>query len=345
MFVIAAVQLDAPVEAMVLRDKHVVAGDKSISIAEVARISRLSGGGLIAHGTAISPSPAYDPGRLENHPLPAWNTPSFHAHAVDLSVDPDTGTVDIHRYVVAQDVGFAINPTYIEGQIEGGVAQGIGQALTEEIVYREGRVLNPNLTDYKMPTALTPEIESILVECASVAGPWSHGRRRTALYRAAGGIANAIAAATGFLAGIVADDRREDRPRNCGPAGSDPRRSHDARQPAALPARGYGLRAARVAGGHDGGGRDRAAERAARHLGRLDRRRRGAAVDAAARRGCDRLLSASRGGLGAGPAQEAGRDSRGHTSRGGCATPVTLPQAPQDEAYDPGRGGGHDDPP
>ncbi|MBK8740607.1 MAG: xanthine dehydrogenase family protein molybdopterin-binding subunit [Betaproteobacteria bacterium] len=200
MFAIAAAQLDAPVEGMVLRDKHVVAGDKSISIAEVARISRLSGGGLIAHGTAISPSPAYDPGRLENHPLPAWNTPSFHAHAVDLSVDPDTGTVDIHRYVVAQDVGFAINPTYIEGQIEGGVAQGIGQALSEEIVYQDGKVMNANLTDYKMPTALdVPDIESILVECASVAGPYgAKGVGEPPCIEPPAAIANAIAAATGF---------------------------------------------------------------------------------------------------------------------------------------------------
>ena len=200
MFAIAAAQLDVPVDAMVLRDKHVVAGDKSISIAEVARISRLSGGGLIAHGTAISPSPAYDPARVENHPLPAWNTPSFHAHAVDLSVDPETGAVDIHRYVVAQDVGFAINPTYIEGQIEGGVAQGIGQALSEEIVYQDGKVMNANLTDYKMPTALdVPDIESILVECASAAGPYgAKGVGEPPCIEPPAAIANAIAAATGF---------------------------------------------------------------------------------------------------------------------------------------------------
>ena len=200
MFAIAAAQLDVPVDAMVLRNKHVVAGDKSISIAEVARISRLSGGGLIAHGTAISPSPAYDPARVENHPLPAWNTPSFHAHAVDLSVDPETGAVDIHRYVVAQDVGFAINPTYIEGQIEGGVAQGIGQALSEEIVYQDGKVMNANLTDYKMPTALdVPDIESILVECASAAGPYgAKGVGEPPCIEPPAAIANAIAAATGF---------------------------------------------------------------------------------------------------------------------------------------------------
>jgi CO/xanthine dehydrogenase Mo-binding subunit len=200
MFDLAAGQLGAEVDAMALRDKHVVAGEKSISISELARISRLTGGGLIAHGTAISPSPAYDPTRLQNHPLPAWNTPSYHAHAVDLSVDPETGSVSINRYVVAQDVGFAINPTYIEGQIEGGVAQGIGQALSEEIVYGEGRVMNANLTDYKMPTAQDmPDVECILVECASAAGPYgAKGVGEPPCIQPPAAINNAIAAATGF---------------------------------------------------------------------------------------------------------------------------------------------------
>jgi CO/xanthine dehydrogenase Mo-binding subunit len=200
LFDLAAKQLETEVDAMVLRDKHVVAGAKSISIAELARISRLTGGGLIAHGTAISPSPAYDPSRLQNHPLPAWNSPSYHAHAVDLSVDPDTGNVSINRYVVAQDVGFAINPTYIEGQIEGGVAQGIGQALSEEIVYVEGTVMNANLTDYKMPTSQDmPDVECILVECASAAGPYGvKGVGEPPCIQPPAAINNAIAAATGF---------------------------------------------------------------------------------------------------------------------------------------------------
>ena len=199
LFDLAAKQLGAPVASMVLRDKQVIAGDKSITIAELARLSRLSGGGLIAHGTAISPAPAYDPTRLKNHPLPAWNSPSYHAHAVDLSVDAQTGAVSINRYVVVQDVGFAINPTYIEGQIEGGVAQGIGQALSEEIVYQDGRVMNANLTDYKMPTAMdVPEIETILVECASAAGPYgAKGVGEPPCIQPPAAIGNAIAAATG----------------------------------------------------------------------------------------------------------------------------------------------------
>lgn len=199
MFALAAKQLDVQVDDMVLRDKHVIAGSRSISIAELARISRLAGGGLIAHGTSISPAPPYDPTRVENHPLPAWNSPSYHAHAVDLSVDQATGKVTINRYVVAQDVGFAINPTYIEGQIEGGVAQGIGQALSEEIAYQDGRVMNANLTDYKMPTAMdVPDIESIIVECRSAAGPYgAKGVGEPPCIQPPAAIGNAIAAATG----------------------------------------------------------------------------------------------------------------------------------------------------
>ena len=198
-FAIASTQLGVPAGDLALRDRCVVAGNKSISIAEVARLSQLSGGGLIAHGTAITPAPPYDPKRVKNHPMPSWNAPSFHAHAVDLSVDEGTGEVTIHRYVVAQDVGFAINPTYIEGQIEGGVAQGLGQVLSEEIVYRDGVVQNANLTDYKMPTALdVPPIESILVECASKAGPYgAKGVGEPPCIQPPATVANAIAAATG----------------------------------------------------------------------------------------------------------------------------------------------------
>ena len=107
--------------------------------------------------------------------------------------------MSINRYVVVQDVGFAINPTYIEGQIEGGVAQGIGQALSEEIVYQDGRVMNANLTDYKMPTAMdVPEIETILVECASAAGPYgAKGVGEPPCIQPPAAIGNAIAAATG----------------------------------------------------------------------------------------------------------------------------------------------------
>ena len=199
LFRLASAQLGLPEESLSLRDGQVVADGKRLALADLARLSNQSGGGLIAHGAFVAPPTPHDAKRVEAHVYPAFHSPSFHAHAVDLSVDPDTGEVTLHRYVVAQDVGRAINPTYIEGQIEGGVTQGLGQALSEEIVYREGRVLNPNLTDYKMPTTLdVPPIESILVEHPSALGP--HGAKGVGEppnIEPPAAVANAIAVATG----------------------------------------------------------------------------------------------------------------------------------------------------
>jgi CO/xanthine dehydrogenase Mo-binding subunit len=199
-FAQAAAQLGVPADALELRDKHVAAAGARVSLAELARQSQLAGGGLIAHGTFIAPATPYDAKRVEGHVYPAFHSPSFHAHAVDLSVDRDTGEVTIHRYVVAQDVGFALNPIYIEGQIEGGVAQGLGQALSEEIVYREGRVLNANLTDYKMPTTLdVPRVQSILVQRPSEVGPYgAKGVGEPPNIEPPAAVANAVAAAIGL---------------------------------------------------------------------------------------------------------------------------------------------------
>src|SRR5437879_13305031 len=117
-FALAAAQLGVDAAACRLADKHVLADGKRISLADLARLSQQTGGGLIAQGTFIAPPTAYDSKRVDGHVYPAFHSPSFHAHPVDLSIDPETGDVTIHKYVVAQDVGFAMNPTYIEGQIE-----------------------------------------------------------------------------------------------------------------------------------------------------------------------------------------------------------------------------------
>jgi len=198
-FALAAGQLGVEPDALTLADKHVAANGKRLSLADLARLSQQTGGGLIAHGTFIAPPTPYDTKRVEGHVYPAFHSPSFHAHAVDLSVDPETGEVTIHKYMVAQDVGFAINPTYIEGQIEGGVAQGLGQTLSEEIIYEDGRVLNPNLTDYKMPTTLdVPRVESILVQHPSLVGPYgAKGVGEPPNMEPPAAVANAVAAATG----------------------------------------------------------------------------------------------------------------------------------------------------
>src|SRR2546425_1105888 len=179
---------------------HVLAQGLTVDLADINRLSQQTGGGLIAQGTFIAPPTAYDAKRVEGHVYPAFHSPSFHAHAVDLSVDAETGEVTLHKYVVAQDVGFAMNPTYIEGQIEGGVAQGLGQALSEEIVYEGGRVVNANLTDYKMPTTLDmPRVDTILVEHPSLVGPYgAKGVGEPPNIEPPAAVANAVAAATGL---------------------------------------------------------------------------------------------------------------------------------------------------
>jgi CO/xanthine dehydrogenase Mo-binding subunit len=197
---LAARHLGVEEPTLTLRQGAVIAADGTrVTLAELARASQVSGGGLIAHGTFVAPPTAYDAKRVEGHVYPAFHSPSFHAHAVDLSVDGETGEVDIHRYVVAQDVGFAMNPAGIEGQIEGGVAQGLGQALSEEIVYDGGRVLNANLTDYKMPTAVdVPRVQTILVQHPSLVGPFgAKGVGEPPNIEPPAAVANAVASATG----------------------------------------------------------------------------------------------------------------------------------------------------
>ena len=194
---IAAKQFAVKPEEVAIDNGAAKFGEKSLSLKEIAANAQTSQGGLIAHGTFIAPPTLHDKERTENMVITAINSPSFHAHAVDLSVDAETGEVKIHDYVVVQDVGRAINPKYIEGQIEGGVVQGIGQALSEEIVYENGVVRNPGLTDYKMPTAMdAPNIRSIIVESPSKVGPYgAKGVGEPPVIHPPAAIANAIASA------------------------------------------------------------------------------------------------------------------------------------------------------
>ena len=99
---------------------------------------------------------------------------AFATHLVDVEVDPETGKTTILRYTAAQDVGTAIHPAYVEGQIQGGVAQGIGWALNEEYVYDEtGAMQNPGFLDYRMPTSFDlPMIDPILVEVPNPGHPY-----------------------------------------------------------------------------------------------------------------------------------------------------------------------------
>jgi CO/xanthine dehydrogenase Mo-binding subunit len=130
--------------------------------------------------------------------------PTLGTHVVDVEVDTDTGKLQILRYTAAQDVGRAIHPSYVEGQIQGGVAQGLGWAMHEEYVYDDkGHMLNASLLDYRMPTALDlPMIETILVEVPNPEHPFGvKGVGEVPIVPPAGALANAIADAIGVRVG------------------------------------------------------------------------------------------------------------------------------------------------
>ncbi len=99
---------------------------------------------------------------------------AFGVHIVDLDIDPDTGKTDVVRYTVVQDAGKAIHPAYVEGQMQGGAAQGIGWALNEEyFMNNKGQMTNSSYLDYRMPTSLDlPNIETVIVEVPNPIHPF-----------------------------------------------------------------------------------------------------------------------------------------------------------------------------
>ncbi len=125
---------------------------------------------------------------------------AFAAHIVDVEVDPETGKVDILRYTAVQDVGTAVHPSYVEGQIQGGAAQGVGWALNEEYVFDEsGTMRNASFLDYRMPTALDlPNIETVLVEVPNPGHPYGvRGVGEVPIIPPLAAVANAIYDAIG----------------------------------------------------------------------------------------------------------------------------------------------------
>ena len=125
----------------------------------------------------------------------------FGAHICDVSVDQETGHVKIERYTAIQDVGKAIHPSYVEGQIQGGAAQGIGWALSEEYIYNsKGQMENPGFLDYRCPVASdVPMIEAVLVEVPNPRHPFGvRGVGEVPIVPPMAAVANAIKAATGL---------------------------------------------------------------------------------------------------------------------------------------------------
>jgi len=126
--------------------------------------------------------------------------PAFATHIVDVEVDRDTGKVEILRYTTVQDVGRAIHPSYVEGQMQGGAVQGVGWALNEEFIFDEKGVLqNPGFLDYRVPVALdVPLIDAVIVEVPNPTHPYGvRGVGEVPIVPPLAAIGNALAAATG----------------------------------------------------------------------------------------------------------------------------------------------------
>ena len=126
--------------------------------------------------------------------------PGFGAQIYDVSVDADTGHTTVERCTVVQDVGTAIHPDYVEGQLQGGVVQGIGWALNEEYIYNDkGQLENTGFLDYRMPVASDlPMIEPIIVEVPNPSHPYGvRGVGEVPIVPPMAAIGNAIAEATG----------------------------------------------------------------------------------------------------------------------------------------------------
>lgn len=173
--------------------------DRGVDYAELTAGQMWASEPVLGKGTYLMPSTPHDDTLLTGSLFPAFNAPSFHCHAAEVEVDPETGATRIVDYVAAQDVGFAVTPLYVEGQMQGGVVQGAGYMLSEEVVIEDGRMLNPNLALYKIPTMLeAPQVRTIIVESASEHGPYgAKGVGEPPVVVPPGAIANAVANAIG----------------------------------------------------------------------------------------------------------------------------------------------------
>jgi CO/xanthine dehydrogenase Mo-binding subunit len=166
------------------KDAKSGADAKPLTVAEIAAKMAHTGGPIVGRASLYAPMAG----------------PGFGGHICDLEVDPETGRSRVVRYTAFQDVGKAVHPSYVEGQMQGGVAQGIGWALNEEYFYnRDGAMENAGFLDYRMPVASDlPMIETVLIEVANPLHPYGvRGVGEVPIVPPLAACANAMRAATG----------------------------------------------------------------------------------------------------------------------------------------------------
>jgi CO/xanthine dehydrogenase Mo-binding subunit len=186
----AAKMWDIPVEAVVWENGHAKpaganAGNfEPLSLAAIAKEAGNTGGPIAGH-----------------HEINAEGAGvSFATHIVDSEVDQETGRTMVTRYTVVQDAGKAIHPSYVEGQYQGGAAQGIGWAINEEYIYgKDGRLQNAGFLDYRIPVASDlPMIDTVIVEVPNPGHPYGvRGVGETSIVPPLAAIANSVSAAAG----------------------------------------------------------------------------------------------------------------------------------------------------
>ncbi len=171
--------------------------EKNISLAKILRNAHYMSGGkmLMAEYFYDPPNECLDRELKGNLSV----TYAYGAHGVEVEVDKETGRVKVINYVAAHDVGKALNPMLLEGQISGGGAMGLGYALSEKMVYKDGRLMNPNYLDYKILTARDiPPMQAVIVETDEKDGPFgAKGIGEPGLVPTAPAIANAVYDAIG----------------------------------------------------------------------------------------------------------------------------------------------------
>lgn len=196
---VAAEMLEGPAPDIVFRAGRVFvkgAPERSLAFKEVVKRALLLGRRITGQGWFTTGPLTFNPETGEGKPFMVY---SYGVQVADVEVDPGTGEVWVRRMVAAHDVGRAINPDGVVGQIQGGIEMGLGQALIEEVKVDGGKVLTPDLARYEIPVSMdTPEMRVFIVEDRNATGPYgAKGVGESALVPTLAAIANAVRDAIG----------------------------------------------------------------------------------------------------------------------------------------------------
>jgi CO/xanthine dehydrogenase Mo-binding subunit/aerobic-type carbon monoxide dehydrogenase small subunit (CoxS/CutS family) len=176
LFDFAESHLEAPREILALGGGKIYVTEKPETAIPIAKavhyLTIVKGGPVLATGSNTAANPSFDSERVESHTMPSKPFFAFGAQAAAVEVDEITGKVNVLKVVAAHHVGKAVFRSGIEGQIQGGVAMGLGYALSEEVIFSDGKPLNDSFLDYRLPTMEdVPEIIPVIVEKEDAKSP------------------------------------------------------------------------------------------------------------------------------------------------------------------------------